>query len=118
MDRRSALGRAGEDEAERLYKRMGFEVLERNYRCSQGEIDLVARRGGLLVFCEVKTRRTDAFGLPAEAVGYVKQQRIKRLAGHWLATRRCRSSQIRFDVVSVLIPDGAGAEVTHIPDAF
>src|SRR5919106_435525 len=75
MDARPELGRRGEDLAESVYRRLGFDIVQRNYRCRQGEIDLIARRGRVLVFCEVKTRRTDMWGTPAEAVGFRKQAR-------------------------------------------
>ncbi|MGH2731150.1 MAG: YraN family protein [Actinomycetota bacterium] len=117
MDARPALGRAGEDLAADLYRRLGFVVVGRNYRCAHGEIDLVARRGRTLVFCEVKTRTTDRWGQPSEAVGAVKQARLRRLAAHWLGECRPGPVQVRFDVVSVIVR-GARTEVTHIPDAF
>ena len=78
-------------------------MLDRNWRCSIGEIDIVARRGGLLVVVEVKTRRTDAFGVPALAVTPVKQRRLRRLAASWLAEHRIRRRvEVRFDVASVV----------------
>lgn len=117
MDGRPALGRSGEDLAAAELTSLGFEVVARNVRGSCGELDIVARRGGLLVFCEVKTRRSDRWGMPAEAVGYPKQQRIRRLAGEWLTAQRPRVSEVRFDVVSI-VADGGTAEVTHIPGAF
>ncbi len=117
MDARADLGRSGEDVAERFYRKRGFRVLERNFRCKAGEIDLIARRGPVVVFCEVKTRRTDAFGDPAEAVRYGKQARLKRLAAMWLAQRRMGAVDIRFDVLSVIVRHGR-SQVRHIPDAF
>ena len=80
-----ALGRSGEDLAAAWYAARGYEVLARNWRCRQGELDLVAGRGGVTVFCEVKTRTSDAFGVPAEAVGPLKQARLRRLAALWFA---------------------------------
>lgn len=117
MDARIDLGRMGEDAAERLYRAGGFRILDRNYRCKGGEIDLVVRRGPLIVFCEVKARRNDRWGEPSEAVGYAKQARLRRLAAMWLSERRPGSVEIRFDVVSVIVRRGR-AEVRHIPDAF
>lgn len=84
-------------------------MVARNWRCREGELDLVVRRGPVTVFCEVKARTTDAFGVPAESVNRAKQARIRRLAARWLreeAPRRAR--QIRFDVVAIL---GEGIEV-------
>lgn len=117
MDTRPALGRAGEDVATAFYLRNGFRVLDRNFRCKAGEIDLVVRRGSLVVFCEVKTRSRTAHGVPAEAVDGRKQARLRRLAGHWLAERRPRARDIRFDVIAVEAASN-GLRVTHLPDAF
>ncbi|MGH2806202.1 MAG: YraN family protein [Actinomycetota bacterium] len=118
MDARVGLGRRGEDAAARFYRRHGFTIVERNYRCGRsGEVDIVARRGGLVVFCEVKARGDDRWGIPAEAVGYAKQARLRRLAAAWLSQRRPGPVDVRFDVVSVIVRDGR-AELTHIPDAF
>jgi putative endonuclease len=111
------LGRVGEDAATVLYRRRGFQIVERNWRCAEGELDLVARRGSLLVFCEVKTRSSESFGLPAEAVGFHKRRRLRRLAGRWVSEHRTHASAVRFDVVSVIVREGR-TFVTHIPDAF
>jgi putative endonuclease len=117
MHARSKLGRCGEDAACDLYRRLGFHVVERNYRSGRGEIDVVARRGDTLVFCEVKTRRSDEWGLPAEAVDRGKQARLRRLAAAWMAERRPGSVDVRFDVVSVIVR-GEQTDVTHVADAF
>ena len=117
MDTRLDLGQTGEDAAERFYKKSGFRTLERNYRCKGGEIDLIVGRGSLVVFCEVKTRRTDRWGEPSEAVHYAKQARLRRLAAMWLSDRRPGPVDIRFDVVGVIVRPGR-VEVRHIPDAF
>jgi len=86
------------------YAERGYQVLARNWRCPTGEIDLVARTGRTLVFCEVKTRSSTAFGAPVEAVTPSKQARLRRLAGCWLEADggRAQTSEIRFDVASVL----------------
>jgi putative endonuclease len=117
MDARPALGRAGEDLAAAFYLRNGFKVLDRNYRCQGGEIDLVVRRGSLVVFCEVKARSRTAHGVPAEAVDGRKQARLRRLAGHWLAERRPNARDIRFDVIAVEA-SSTNLRLTHLPDAF
>lgn len=117
MNARAALGREGETIAATLYRREGFRVVERNFRCRSGEIDLVARSGNLLVFCEVKTRRTDRWGEPSEAVRWDKQARLRRLAAEWMAARRPGPVDVRFDVVSVIV-SASGTKVTHIPGAF
>ncbi len=106
-------GRRGEDLAAAWYAHHGYELLARNWRCPTGEVDLIVRRGELLVICEVKARRTDAYGPPAAAVGRVKQQRIRRLAAEWLATMGVHGVDVRFDVVAV-----TGIEVEVIEGAF
>ena len=111
------LGRAGEDAAAAFYRRRGYRIVDRNYRCRSGEIDLVVRRGHLLVFCEVKTRSSAQWGAPAEAVRALKQNRIRRSAGTWLAEHRGSRRELRFDVVSVAVVE-KGLELTHLPGAF
>ncbi len=99
---RRALGGSGEDAVAAWYEARGFEVVARNWRCRDGELDLVVREGRRYVFCEVKTRTTDAFGVPAEAVTRDKQMRLRRLAARWLMDAPNRPREIRFDVASVL----------------
>jgi putative endonuclease len=84
------------------YEARGYRVLARNWRCRAGELDLVLRQGGTVVFCEVKARTSDSFGLPAEAVTRAKQVRIRRLAGRWLQEAKVRGGEVRFDVAAVL----------------
>ncbi len=102
VDPRRALGAAGETAAARWYLDHGYEVLARNWRCREGELDLVVRRERMLVFVEVKARRTDRFGLPAEAVTPIKQRRLRALAMRYLAETGARARALRFDVVSIL----------------
>jgi putative endonuclease len=118
MDARHSLGRLGEAEAARLYEQMGCTVLERNFRCSIGEIDLIVREGRSLVFCEVKTRRTSRWGEPSEAVAGPKQARLRRLAAQWLNERRPGRCEIRFDVVSVIVGPLGVERIDHLPNAF
>ena len=80
----------------------GYEVVERNWRSRAGELDLIVRRGRTFVFCEVKTRSSDAFGAPVEAVTRDKQVRLRHLAARWLEDAPMRPTEIRFDVASVL----------------
>jgi putative endonuclease len=93
-------------------------VLDRNWRCRDGELDLVVGAPDLVVFCEVKTRRGDGFGPPAEAVTVAKQRRIRMLAARWLREHRVRARSVRFDVVAVLARRGSRPEVEVISDAF
>ncbi|MCY3560053.1 MAG: YraN family protein [bacterium] len=99
---RQHLGRWGEDKAAAWYRAQGWEVLDRNWRGPGGELDLVLGRGGTVVFCEVKTRSSDAYGHPAEAVDRRKQQRIRRLAVQWLRQHPAPAAKLRFDVACVL----------------
>ncbi len=102
-DSRRALGQSGEDQAAAWYEANGYEVVTRNWRCRDGEIDVIARRGRTHVFCEVKARTSDAFGIPAEAVTPRKQARIRRLAARWLADNAIGASgPVRFDVAAIL----------------
>lgn len=100
---RRALGARGEAAAAAWYEARGYEVLARNWRRREGELDLVLRQGRAYVFCEVKTRTTDRFGVPAEAVTRDKQARLRRLAARWLEEEAPGPArQIRFDVASIL----------------
>jgi putative endonuclease len=101
-DPRRAMGAAGEARAEAWYRARGYEVLARNWRCREGELDLVVRRRGVLVVVEVKTRTSDRFGTPAAAVTPAKQRRIRGLALRYVAETGVRSRTIRFDVVAIL----------------
>jgi len=98
------LGARGEDRAAAWYRRAGYEVLARNWRCREGEIDLICARDRRVVICEVKTRSSLAFGHPAEAVTATKQRRIRILATRWLADGDppFAPREIRFDVAAVL----------------
>jgi len=99
---RRALGASGEDAVAAWYLERGYEVMVRNWRCRAGELDLIVRRGRTFVFCEVKTRSSDAFGAPVEAITREKQVRVRHLAARWLEDAPMRPTDIRFDVASVL----------------
>ena len=89
-------------------------MLARNWRCRAGELDLVVSHGRTVVFCEVKTRTSDTFGLPAEAVTKAKQARIRRLAARWLSEEaKERAGEVRFDVAAIL-----AGEVQVLEGAF
>jgi putative endonuclease len=108
-DDRRMLGARGEALAAAWYLAAGYELLDRNWRCRQGELDLVARRDRVLVFSEVKTRSSDRFGAPIEAITREKRQRIRVLAGRWLDEHKLVVREVRFDVASVLLGrDGEG----------
>lgn len=99
---RRALGASGEAAVAAWYRDHGYEVVAQNWRCRAGELDLVLRRGRTFVFCEVKTRTSDAFGAPVEAITRDKQTRLRHLAARWLEEAPLHPTEIRFDVASVL----------------
>ncbi|HVS33581.1 MAG TPA: YraN family protein [Thermoanaerobaculia bacterium] len=111
------LGRRGESRALWFYRLRGYRVVDRNVRLNAGEIDLVLRRGSLLVVAEVKTRQTLTAGEGFEAVNREKRMRLVRLADQYLVATKMRDVQIRYDVLS-LFWDGRRFAVTHFPDAF
>ena len=115
--RSSRLGARGEDIAANYLKDLGYSIIARNYRTRYGEIDIIARLGETLVFTEVKTRRTTAFGPPSAAVGSRKQAQISRVAMEYIARVKHRRSA-RFDVIAILLPDNGAAEVELITNAF
>jgi putative endonuclease len=111
---KDALGRYGEEVAARHLETDGFVVLDRNWRCDLGELDIVARDGGVLVVCEVKTRRSTSHGSPFEAVTERKLHRVERLGLRWMAERGIRPSTMRVDVVSVLRPASGPTVIEHV----
>jgi putative endonuclease len=112
------LGDHGERIAAAFLTDAGLRVLDRNWRCREGELDIVARDGDALVFCEVKTRRGVGYGHPVEAVTVVKQRRLRTLAQRWLAAHDEHAPELRFDVVGVLVRPSRPALVTHLRGAF
>jgi putative endonuclease len=123
MRAKDAIGRYGERVAERHLTDAGLRILARNWRCVDGEVDLIAIEREVLVFCEVKTRSSTAFGAPAEAVGAAKAGQVRQLALRWLAEQREYGEarfwpELRFDVVSVLRRPRGAAEVIHIRAAY
>ena len=115
---RLTYGRRAESEAERYLRRKGYRILERNVRSPGGELDLVVQGGGVLVFVEVKARRTSAYGGAPYAVGNRKQARVVRLAAQYLARHRLQHPPCRFDVIlctgDAMRPD----QIEHIENAF
>ena len=119
---KDAVGRHGEELAARHLEAAGLQILVRNWRCREGELDIVARDGDVLVFVEVKTRSSLAFGAPAEAVDRTKSARIRHLALRWIMAQRDEPDAqfweaVRFDVVSV-VRRRDGFDVTHLPGVF
>ncbi len=119
---KDAVGRFGEQVAAEHLQARGLVVLDRNWRCRDGELDIVARDGDALVFVEVKTRSSLAYGGPADAVDRRKAARIRRLAVQWIAHRRAGGepefwAAIRFDVVAV-VRASPGVQVRHLAGVF
>ena len=113
-----AVGAYGERVAARALGDAGLSIIERNWRCPTGEIDIVALEGPTLVFCEVKTRRGEAFGTPLAAVDPGKVRRLRALAAVWLAGHPQIRGPIRFDVVGVCVRAAGPAAVEHLRGAF
>jgi putative endonuclease len=112
------LGARGEDLACAELERQGLQVLERNWRCRRGEIDIVAEERGTngltLVFCEVKCRSGLGFGHPLEAITFAKMQTLRQLAALWMRQHRVRASSIRLDAIGVVLIPGNEPAVTHV----
>ncbi|WP_061964386.1 YraN family protein [Demequina aurantiaca] len=114
MAAKDEVGRYGEDVVARVLTEQGWEVLARNWRCPDGELDIIAVDGGDLVAVEVKTRRGSAFGSPQEAVTWRKLHRIRRLIAAWLASQDRSFPGVRVDVVAVTVARAGAATVEHL----
>lgn len=111
---RQALGAYGEHVAEQYLARRGLVVLDRNWRCDEGEIDLVLREGEVLVVCEVKTRRGALGGTPHEAITAAKLDRLQRLGVRWARAHELSPQEMRVDLVAIMQPRKGAAEVDHV----
>jgi len=114
MRAKDALGKYGEDVAARYLQSQGLIVLDRNWRCSIGELDIIARDGGCLVVCEVKTRRSDDYGGPFQAVGPRKVRRMRQLVIRWLDEQQVHVPEIRFDVIGIIQPLTGAPTLQHL----
>ncbi len=117
MAAKDAVGRYGERLVAERLATLGWEVLERNWRCALGELDIVAIDHGCIVAVEVKTRRTATYGSPLEAVTPVKVARIRRLLAAWLASQPQTFHEVRIDVVGVTLPPAGAAQLEHVRGA-
>lgn len=111
------LGSWGEQIAESYLLSHGYEIMERNYRCRIGELDLIAIDGEVIVFVEVKARQTLTYGLPCESITNTKQQHIRRTAKQYVLSHSLEDWDLRIDVIEILRIEGK-TYVHHIPDAF
>ena len=117
MNHRQELGRYGENRAAIYLQDRGYQIIDRNWRSREGEIDLVARERESIVFIEVKTRNGAGFGHPFEAITQEKIARMRRLAAGWCASKQITGLKIRLDAVSVLI-SGGRVSIEHIKEVF
>lgn len=107
------LGAQGETKAVELLKSKKYEILQQNYTTKIGEIDIIAKHNGTIVFVEVKARNTARFGYPREAINYTKQQKIRRVATQYLLVNKLLNSKVRFDCIEIL-----GDRITHLENCF
>lgn len=118
MSSREFLWHGSEEAAWQAYRRRGYRLVARNWRCRLGELDLVVARGGLTVFCEVKSRGSSGLGGPQESVTLEKQRKVRALAEAFIGTYRLAASRYRFDVASVIVTADGRADVHIFEDAF
>jgi putative endonuclease len=114
MRRKDALGLYGEQVAAQFLERQGMVIIERNWRCDIGEIDIVARDAGTLVICEVKTRSTAGRGAPLEAISARKVRRLRRLALRWLEAHCVYAPRLRFDAIGVTQSRTGHPDIRHV----
>ena len=111
------VGKAGEEKATKYLKEKGDSIIEKNFRCREGEVDIIAKdKNKDLVFVEVKTRRTIEYGFPSEAVNHTKQNHIQKVAKYYILKNKVVNSTIRFDIIEILI--GKTYFIHHIKQAF
>lgn len=116
-NKRITLGRAGEDTALDFLQKSGFKILERNYKCRYGEIDIIAEHKSIIAFIEVKTRKNISFGVPQMAVDFRKQRQISKAAMQYIKVKKVVNTPLRFDVVAITLADNT-TKIEHIKDAF
>ncbi len=114
MNAKDVLGRQGEQAAAEHLQRAGFRILDRNWRCSDGELDIVAAERRVLVICEVKTRSGVRFGTPLEAITRQKRSRLRRLAVRWVIAHGVLFDEVRVDVIGVLTNPSGGFIIEHV----
>jgi putative endonuclease len=108
------LGRNGEQAAAEYLERAGLRILDRNWRCADGELDIVAAERGVLVICEVKTRSSGRFGSPLDAISRSKQARLRRLAVRWLVAHGVLFDEVRIDVIGLVRDQSSGYQIEHV----
>jgi putative endonuclease len=118
MAAKDILGKAGEKLAAEHLLAEGFQIVERNWRCPRGEIDIIATKGDVLVFVEVKTRSSLRFGHPLEAITAQKLARLRQLAATWCREHPGHSPRIRIDAIGIVAWTRQPIEIDHVPDVF
>lgn len=113
-NKRQLLGKLGEDVATEFLIAQGFNIIARNWRSHRVELDIVARDGQTIVFCEVKTRRSNNCGVPAEAITQTKRDNLRTAALHWLSANSGFKAHIRFDVIGITIDSSRCPTISHI----
>jgi putative endonuclease len=117
MMQKKELGRKGEELALRFLKKRGYRIIEKNYTCKMGEMDIIGKEKDTFVFIEVKTRTSTSFGPPQLAVDAKKQSQMSKVALHFLKEKNLEDVKARFDVVAILLGP-KGEEIELIKDAF
>jgi putative endonuclease len=112
------LGTRGERVGAKFLKRLGYRILETNYTCALGEVDIIALDGDMIVFVEVKTRQSDQAADPENAVNFHKRKQITRTARWYLSTHNLQNVPARFDILAILIPATGKPTIEHFIDAF
>jgi putative endonuclease len=115
--RKKEIGQKGEDRAVSYLKGLKYQILERNYRCKLGEVDIIARDNDTLVFIEVRTRSSLAFGLPQESINRKKRHQLSKVALEFMIRRKLKNTSARFDIVAISLEPGR-ERVDLIRDAF
>ena len=119
MSNNKIVGRYGEDLACDFLQKHGYTILHRNYQASYKELDIIARKGDFVVFIEVKTRTSDAFGDGVEAVDYHKQSNLRKAIGYYLVKEQPKSSDVRADLITVMIDRGSkNINIKHFEDVL
>ena len=113
MNSKQETGKIGEEIAKNYLERKGYKIIERNFRCRQGEIDIIAMYSGKLIFVEVKTRTSDKYGTPGEAINQIKKMHIEKSAAQYLFHKKLFKTTIRFDAIEILIKEGK-CQINHI----
>jgi putative endonuclease len=114
VNAKDSLGRSGEQEAVEYLERAGLRILDRNWRCAEGEIDIVAAERQVLVICEVKTRSSTRYGSPLEAISPRKRARLRRLAIRWLVAHGVLFDEVRIDVIGLVRDQSGSYQLEHV----